>query len=151
MAVLHDYECPVHGIFEARAPRKCPFKGCTEEIGRVFLKAPGLKSDRTKGLDKTTRQLAMEYKMTDVKSTREGEYQTGYMTRNNKPIPKDVPGSGVIWGGNDRMSMASALSGRLAHSVRGEQVGLKPRDVGVNRGPTTASYMADPENLKIKT
>jgi len=83
MAVLKDYYCDAHGIFEAWEA-KCPMKNCKGELSVVFLKPVGLKSDKTKKTDKTVKQLAIDYDMTDIKSTKEGEYQTGYMKRNNK-------------------------------------------------------------------
>lgn len=156
MAVLHDYECPTHGVFEASAPRKCPFKGCEEQIERVFLKPPGFKSDRTKKADSTVNQLAIDYGMTNIKSTREGETQGSYYTRNNKPKPKDAPpepprNTGVIWGNAGNMNINSALNGGLARSIRGEPVGMTPQQVGVTgKGPRVSSYTADHEGLTIK-
>jgi hypothetical protein len=74
MAVLHDYKCMAHGYFEAWEPR-CP-KGCDgEAIVKVFLQAVGTRSDRTKNADSTLRGLAEDYKMSDIKSVREGEAQ----------------------------------------------------------------------------
>jgi hypothetical protein len=72
MSVVHDYKCPAHGYFESRHP-VCPH-GCTE-VQQVFLQPPGMMSDRTKGSDKTVKQLAMDFNMSDVKSVREGEAQ----------------------------------------------------------------------------
>ena len=78
MAVLKDYCCPKHGEFESREA-KCPMKGCETDVYVLFKKAPSFKSDKTKSTDKNLKQLAIEYDMTDIKSTREGEHQTGYM------------------------------------------------------------------------
>lgn len=65
MPVLSDYNCPAHGYFEAFEP-KCPH-GCSPAlIQKVFLKAPGLRSDRTKGIDKTLSGLAEDYGLTDL-------------------------------------------------------------------------------------
>ena len=83
MAVLHDYFCSEHGIFEAWEA-KCPMKICKGEISKVFLQPVGLKSDKTKATDKNLSNLALDFGMTDIKSTREGEHQSGYLTRNNK-------------------------------------------------------------------
>jgi len=88
MAVLHDYHCATHGYFESRAA-KCPMKGCNEEVLQVFLQAPGLISAKTKFTDKSTKQLAIEFDMSDIKTTREGENQGGYLTRKNKFKEKD--------------------------------------------------------------
>ena len=83
MAVLNDYKCNTHGYFESRKPQ-CPMKGCTDEVYIVFLQAPNVLSAKTKFTDKSTKQLAMEFDMSDIKTTREGENQAGYLTRKNK-------------------------------------------------------------------
>jgi hypothetical protein len=59
-------------------------KNCKGELSVVFLKPVGLKSDKTKRTDKTVKQLAIDYDMTDIKTTREGEHQTGYLKRHNQ-------------------------------------------------------------------
>jgi len=88
MAVIHDYKCDKHGYFESREA-KCPMKGFNEEVLQVFLQAPNLISAKTKFTDKSTKQLAMEFDMSDIKTTREGENQSGYLTRKNKFKEKD--------------------------------------------------------------
>jgi hypothetical protein len=88
MAVLSDYKCEKHGYFESRKA-VCPMKGCDAEVYQVFLQAPGLVSSKTKSTDKTVEQLAIEFNMSDIKSTREGENQSGYLKRNNKFTEKE--------------------------------------------------------------
>lgn len=178
MAVLHDYKCAKHGYFEARAA-KCPMKDCDAEVLQVFLQAPNVVGDRTKQADKNLKQLAMEFGMSDIKSTREGEHQSGYLTRNNKfsetqyqeaekfaarngqepQLPAAAqtrearPGDAAIWGGGMKgMNMQSILAGRFAQSVKGESVGLTPSQAGINSGPRIdpKATLRDPENLKIK-
>ena len=94
MAVLHVYKCPTHGYFES-FEAQCPMKQCSEEVAFVFLQPVGLRSDKTKHNDKTLKQLAMDFDMTDIKSVREGESQSGYLTRNNT-TPKEEPREGLI-------------------------------------------------------
>jgi len=162
MAVLKDYYCETHGIFEAWEA-KCPMKNCKGELSVVFLKPVGLKSDKTKKTDKTVKQLAIDYDMTDIKSTREGEYQTGYMKRNNKLSDKEFaqatdamnaqnkearPGDAAIWGAGGNISMKSVMGGQFK-SVNGESVGINPKAAGNLSGPRPASYMADPDNLQV--
>ncbi len=60
MAVLHDYFCSEHGIFEAWEA-KCPMKLCKGEISRVFLQPVSLKSDKTKATDKNLEGLAQDF------------------------------------------------------------------------------------------
>ena len=88
MAVIHDYKCDKHGYFESRKP-ECPMKGCQDEVFVVFLQAPAMVSAKTRFTDRSTKQLAMEFDMSDIKTTREGENQSGYLMRKNKFKEKD--------------------------------------------------------------
>jgi hypothetical protein len=148
MAIKRDYKCQKHGFFEAWEPI-CP-AGCSAGIKIVFLKPPAYVSAGTKHVDGTLKGLASEFKMTNIKSTREGEHQEGYLTRNNAPPVEDQRGRGVIWGGDQRYSMGNVLSGRAVQSVRGESVGFNPRDAGDLRGPATTSYSAAEALMKAK-
>ena len=163
MAVLHDYFCSEHGIFEAWEA-KCPMKICKGEISKVFLQPVSLKSEKTKATDKNLEGLARDFDMTDIKSTREGEHQTGYLKRNNKLTDKEFaeageamaaqqqqqsrPGDAVIWGGGGSISMNSVLGGQFK-SVAGEQVGIHPKQAGNLTGPRAASYIPDQDNLQV--
>lgn len=179
MAILKDFKCNKHGYFEGYKPA-CPMKGCDAEVYQVHLQAPGLVSAKTKATDKTVKQLAIDFKMSNIKTTREGENQSGYLTRNNKFTEKEYaaaekhatrkrgvnkdklkpvvqnpteprPGDAAMWGGGMKgMDMASILAGRFATPVRGEPVGITPSEAGISRGPMTASYIADQDNLQIK-
>jgi len=164
MAVLHDYKCPKHGYFESRKAL-CPMKDCAEEVAIVYLQPVGLVSDNTKKNDKNIKQLAMDFDMTNIKSTREGENQAGYFTRKNKTSKKQLekeareaeqrpreprPGDAAIWGGDSRYSMGNLLKGGAVRSVMGESVGMNPKDAGNLTGPKAASYIADHENLQVK-
>ena len=167
MAILRDYHCTNHGIFEAWEPN-CPMKLCKGEISVVHLKPVGTRSPKTSATDKNLKQLAIEYDMTDIKSTKAGEHQTGYMKRKNKLTDKQFaeatdaiqsqnqqqqkqarPGDSVIWGGGGNISMKSVMGGQFK-SVNGESVGINPKAAGDLQGPRTASYMADPDNLQVK-
>jgi hypothetical protein len=58
--------------------------------------------------------------------------------------------AGGGWGGNfNNINMQAALAGQVAQSVRGESVGVNPKDTGNLTGPTAAVYMSDHENLAI--
>ena len=157
MAVLHDYKCSRHGFFESRKAQ-CPMKDCHEEVLMVFLKPPGMTSDNTKKSDKTLKQLAMDFDMTNIKSAKEGENQSGYYTRKNKTKrPKEIeqprqprPGDAAIWGGDNRFSMSNLLRGNAIRPIRDEAVSLNPKAVGNLTGPKAASYIADHENLALK-
>lgn len=182
--ILRDYKCQEHGFFEGFEPN-CP-EGCGDELVlQVFLKSPGFVSDKSKSTDAHLRGLAREFDMSNIKSTREGENQAGYLTRNNKfseseyaeaekyaapkkrgrprkdantAAPQEEPrqaraGDSAIWGGGFQgMNMASVLAGRFRTPVKDEGVGLTPKAVGIQSGPTInpQSTMRDPDNLVIK-
>jgi hypothetical protein len=143
-------------------------KLCKGDISIVHLKPVGTRSPKTSATDKNLKQLAIEYDMTDIKSTKAGEHQTGYMKRKNKLTDKQFaeatdamqaqnqqqqkqsrPGDSVIWGGGGNISMKSVMGGQFK-SVNGESVGINPKAAGDLQGPRTASYMADPDNLQVK-
>lgn len=164
MPVLHDYKCPKHGYFESMKA-KCPMKDCAEEVFVVYLQPPGLMSDKTKKNDRTVKQLAMDFDMTNIKSTKEGENQAGFFTRKNKTSKKQLekeaaaaaeqnkgprPGDSAIWGGMGNYSLGNVIKGGAVRSVAGESVTFNPKDAGNLTGPRTASYIADHEQLKIK-
>jgi len=165
MGILRDYYCTNHGIFEAWEP-DCPMKHCKGEISVVHLKPVGTRSAKTSATDNNLKQLAIEYDMTDIKTTKAGEHQSGYMKRKNKLTDKQFaeatdamqaqnqqqqkqtrPGDSVIWGGN--INMKSVMGGQFK-SVNGESVGINPKAAGDLQGPRAASYMADPDNLQVK-
>ena len=164
MAVLHDYFCSEHGIFEGW-DAKCPMKICKGEISKVFLKPVSMKSDKTKATDKNLKQLAIDYDMTDIKSTKEGEHQSGYLKRKNKLTDKQFaeatdaiqaqnqrqtrPGDSVIWGGGGNINMKSVMGGQFK-SVMGESVGINPKAAGDLQGPRASVVMNDHENLQVK-
>lgn len=171
MAVLKDYKCSKHGFFEARKAQ-CPMKDCHEEVMVVHLQSPNFKSTRTKNSDKTLDGLAKQFNMGDIRSAREGENQGNVLARNNKfkkddyvsaeahlaqkigngEVRESRPGDAAMWGGGmNGMNLQSILQGRIAQSIKGESVGMTPREVGINSGPTVdpRATMRDPDNLKI--
>lgn len=164
MAVLKDYCCPTHGEFEAWEP-KCPMKKCESDVYVLFKKAPGLKSDKTKATDKNLKGLAKDFDMTDIKSTREGEHQSGYLKRKNKLSDKQFaqateamqatqqqgprPGDQVMWGNAGAINMKSVMGGKY-QPVRDETVGINPKASGNLTGPRASVIMNDHENLQVK-
>ena len=160
MGILRDYYCESHGIFEAWEPT-CPMKHCKSEISIVHLKPVGTKSDKTKRTDKSIQNLALDFNMTDVKSTKEGEHQTGYLVRNNTTTQKELaeaaerekaagrPGDAAIWGGGGNISMKSVLGGQFK-PVADEAVGVNPKSAGNLTGPRASTIINDHDNLQIK-
>jgi hypothetical protein len=142
-------------------------KVCKGDISKVFLQPINIKSEKTKSTDKNIQNLALDFDMTDIKSTKEGEHQTGYLKRNNQLTEKQFeqagqamqaaaqqgtrpsrPGDSVIWGGGGSISMSSVLGGQFK-PVAGEAVGIHPKQTGNLTGPRAASYIPDHDNLQI--
>ena len=168
MAVVNDFHCAKHGYFESREA-KCPMKGCHEEVMVVFLQAPNLISNKTRFTDKSTKQLAIEFDMSDIKTTREGENQAGYLTRKNKfkekdyaeaekyatrkrgnkdkikPVPtqetpkESRPGDAAIWGGGQ--------NGMNMQSILAGQFAKPVRDEQVGLTPNQAGIIKGPTTL----
>ena len=143
-------------------------KNCKGELSVVHLKPVGTRSAKTAATDNNLKQLAIEYDMTDIKSTKAGEHQTGYMKRKNKLTDKQFaeatdamqaqnqqqqkqtrPGDSVIWGGGGSISMKSVMGGQFK-SVNGESVGINPKASGDLQGPRASVVMNDHENLQVK-
>ena len=133
--ILRDYKCPAHGFFES-SEAVCPH-GCTT-VDQVWLSPPSFKSDRTKASDKQLKQLALEFKMSDIKSTKEGEAQKQAAQPQQNPFA-------VQWGS------PSQLGNYNLQSIRGEHVsGIQALKQNAElTGPRTASYIADHQNLTI--
>jgi hypothetical protein len=159
MAVLRDYKCPTHGYFTAWEP-KCEH-GC-DDVAVVFLKAPTMRDSvvggRSKKNDTNIKQLAKDFNMTNIKSTREGEAQDGYLARNNAEKTAQEKAyeaeqaqrraNGVIWGEAGRYSMQSMLAGGAVKSAMGEAVGFNPKDANLPSKLPTVVHANDP-SLKI--
>ena len=143
-------------------------KNCKGELSVVHLKPVGTRSAKTAATDNNLKQLAIEYDMTDIKSTKAGEHQTGYMKRKNKLTDKQFaeatdamqaqnqqqqrqtrPGDSVIWGGGGNINMKSVMGGQFK-SVNGESVGINPKAAGDLQGPRASVVMNDHENLQVK-
>jgi len=171
MAVLKDYMCTEHGVFESREA-KCPIKFCQGDLSVIFLQPVGIKSENTKKNDKNLKQLALEFDMTDIKSTKAGEHQTGYLKRKNKLSDKafEKAGaamaqnqkrqeeeiikqrlSGVNWGNGGNINLKSVMGGQFK-PVADEAVSVLPKSVGQFVPPRPgAGSQVDHEGLKINS
>ena len=150
MPVVKSYKCEAHGYFDGwDDDNACPT--CGEASRQVFIKPFSIRSARTKKADQTLKGLAADYKMTNIKSAREGESQAGTFRHGGSSAPPQPrPGDAVMWGNAGNYSMQSLLSGGGPRSVKGEATGFNPKDMGNLSGPKTASYVPDHEGLKIK-
>ena len=171
MSVLKDYMCTEHGVFESWEA-KCPMKFCKGELSVIFLKPVGMKSEKTKSNDRNLKQLALEFDMTDIKSTKAGEHQEGYLKRKNKLSNKEFEQageamnhnnkmqeeqlikqrlSGVNWGNGGNINLKSVMGGQFK-PVADESVSVLPKSVGQFVPPKPgAGTQVDHEGLKINT
>ena len=136
MGVLHDYKCPVHGYFEA-SEAVCP-AGCTD-VHVVFLKPVSVKSEGTKHNDRTLNQLALDFKMSDIKPARVCEAQPPRYAQPSNPFAPRWGSPAELGQYNLRPVADESVSGIAA--VKGSGAPLS--------GPKVGSYIADHENLKI--
>jgi len=171
MGVLKDYMCTEHGVFESREA-KCPIKFCTGDLSVIFLQPVAIKSEKTKRNDKNLKQLALEFDMTDIKSTRAGEHQDGYLKRKNKLSDKEFAQageamahnqkmqdeqlvqqrlSGAMWGNGGNINLKSVMGGQF-RPVADESVSVLLKSVGQFVPPRPgAGTQVDHEGLKINT
>ena len=171
MGVLKDYMCTEHGVFESREA-KCPIKFCQGDLSVIFLQPVGIKSENTKKNDKNLKQLALEFDMTDIKSTKAGEHQTGYLKRKNKLSDKAFDEAdaamaqhqkrqeeemikqrlgGVNWGNGGNINLKSVMGGQFK-PVADEAVSVLPKSVGQFVPPRPgAGTQVDHEGLKINS
>lgn len=90
MAVVHDYECAAHGVFEGTEP-KCPC-GCPEAFSTiVFLKPVGTRSAGTKFVDAQLRGLANDFKLRDIKNGKDGTSVMDSIRKGEDFTPRSVP------------------------------------------------------------
>ena len=73
MAVLHDWFCADHGDFEGSHPI-CPVMGCeSEEVVKVFRKAPGIIHGSTRSTDALVREASARCGVTNFRTALPGE------------------------------------------------------------------------------
>ena len=138
MAVLKRFICSKHGEFDAWAEGsvRCPAAKCRCKP-REMVSAPAYHGGRTAGIDKTLNNLASDFKMTDMRSSKEGDSQAGFH-HHGQSNDAPPPGSGVLWGNAGAMNLETLIKGGGPKPVRDEKVGIKASDMGVqNRGPNT--------------
>jgi len=63
MAIIKEFSCETHGVFESRFA-VCPH-GCVD-VERIHTRAPGTVSRRTRNIDATLGGIASDYKLSDL-------------------------------------------------------------------------------------
>lgn len=75
--ILFDWKCPRHGVFESSHPI-CDALGCDSEgVVKVFLKAPGLRSETMKRFDAGIRRSSDMMNISNFRSAKAGEAAYG--------------------------------------------------------------------------
>lgn len=126
MAVLHDYECRAHGVFESRAKEpRCPH-GCSKSfVSRVFLQPISIGTAKVANADRMLRGAAESQGLSDVSTSpsRPGDSVMARLrARHNKEFAREqVPN----WGGEQgrvlsQLDPKTILAG--AKSAGGEDV-----------------------------
>ena len=126
MAVLHDYMCAAHGKFSS-FDGKCP-NGCDTAFVKKMLSGPAILSDRTKGIDRNLRDLASDFKMTDMTN------RNGYVGKQDEASARRVEEAQRMlapsWGNMARgKENKSAISQALAeHGAQPDNALAQVRD-----------------------
>ena len=108
--VIKEWRCTTHGDFEGSHPI-CPALGCrSQKVERVFLTAPGVKSEFVTRHEKGVAKLAASYGQSDFRTAKAGEMSK-----------KQELGQKLLWG-NDiqktlRMDMNTLTAGANAPIV----------------------------------
>lgn len=119
MAAIFDFECLAHGYFEGTIG-KCPHGCGGGMVKKVFLKAPGAMSDKTKTTDRLRTTMMDRYGLTDIQ-TKAGRpavpdnYRWNQPNVENRTKPYSVPidaqmdGFGNIVGDDTAINTATSL------------------------------------------
>lgn len=104
--VIKEWRCKKHGDFESSHPI-CPAMGCrSQEVERVFLTAPSVKSEFVTRHEQGVKKLAAAYGQTDFRTARAGESSK-----------KHDLGQRLLWGNEVQKSLGmdmNALTARTA-------------------------------------
>jgi len=129
VAVLKEWKCPKHGVFESDYPI-CNGDGCNSaKVVQVFLTAPSFKSGRTKGIDRTLKETAAAYGLTDMSNA------GGRPLKGNGNAIWGQPGDKNFGGGQVNLQGMLANTGGFQQSGMYQAHGALPKLVD-GRPPT---------------
>lgn len=110
--VLHDWQCPRHGVFES-THGICPHMGCTSDgVTMVFLKAPSIGSQATRRRDERVKEMSDRMGVSDFRTTKE---------EGDRSFRGLAPGqeNRVLWG-NEAVSVFGGASGMMQQAASAE-------------------------------
>lgn len=107
MAVLKEWKCAAHGVFEGTHPI-CPHLGCaSERVERVFLTPVSVSQGRYARFDRGLRATADRMGISNFRTAHEGE--TAFAGR-----AQDTPiGSKVLWGNEVQKVMGRSFAEQM--------------------------------------
>jgi hypothetical protein len=122
--ILFDWRCAVHGDFEG-SHAICPHLGCDSgQVTKIFLKAPGSRSDKTRRFDAGIRKSAESMGLSNFRSARAGEAAHG----------GDI-GKQVLWGNEVQKAMPGTSFAQLSQQAEAGSV-FKKADGTVEKVPS---------------
>jgi hypothetical protein len=118
---LFDWKCPRHGVFESSHPI-CPEMGCNHKgVEKIFLKAPGFKSDMTKRTDAGFEQTASKLNMTDMSN------RNGNSVKQNASTATSTHWGTENIGGMQSMRTMAATAGESGLATAARSTGFDKR------------------------
>jgi len=105
VAIVREFMCPTHGIFESRSP-VCPH-GCTD-VHRHHSRPPACVSLRTRNIDRTLDQIAVDHHLTDISNKKGSLAASVDKYQPSAPAPQPSPVQRAI---ADRMLALGAKYG----------------------------------------
>lgn len=143
MAIIKEYRCLAHGPFDS-ADGVCP-SGCTTVV-REFRTAPGGRSARTKGIDKTLEGMAARFGLTDMSNS------GGESVGANRVAARGMNSMAPVWGNIPKGNVFEAGKGEV--QVDGSQGGVTAALPGLGLSDANNSAveaMAAANNVKLPT
>jgi len=130
MGVLKEYVCLLHGEFERDLPI-CPSFGCDSSlVQQEFRTPPKIGSAATRRFDAGMRQTALAYRLSDLRSCREGECA--------RPPYESQYGCEVLYGEAVARKLGQDFTGLSAAAQANARLGDLPANNGMRQAATEA-------------
>lgn len=122
MSVIKEWECKVHGRFDGSHPI-CEAGGCdSSQVERIFLTPPGIRTLRTRTIDRHLNDVAKDYNLTDMSNKNGESVMQNKINATQNPF---APAWGAPGAADNKRSLEAMVAGGR-RSVMGEETqGLK--------------------------
>lgn len=105
--IIKEWRCKQHGDFESSHPI-CPALGCrSKQVERVFLTAPGVKSEFVTRHEAGVKKLAAAYGQTDFRTAKPGESSK-----------KHDLGQKLLWGNEVQKTLGMGMADLTARTAQ---------------------------------